>query len=419
MSLAVLTPSGGDDTAAIQAALETGGDVRLSAGAYTISGPLSLRANGQRLGGDGVDLTTLNARGDFSVCVAASGLDGVSVQDMTIVAGGARVGVSTRTLGVFLVSCSRSRVSGIKVIGTVGGPVAPNGAIMPGVAIAIGYGTACMVTGCTAQDCGGAAPGQTSDGFYTSGSFNVIADCAVNHCTDTAFVVEDSQYSGVVRSTATGCGCGLAITCAGNADARGNYADQVTITDWDSPVTGGIAVGCPVPTTSGHLRQTTVTDCTIVWKARGGGPAVNVRTTGPGSVVGLTLRGLMVQGAATQGILLGANAAELVQCVVTDTEWTGIQLQGGCGDVTVRGCRVTNAKQFGLTVLGPTSAVLLEGNDIQAPPGRMSWGIYLFDAADGVTQENNSVKGAALGPFGRGAITPLGGKLGGRRGARR
>jgi hypothetical protein len=393
-----LADDAADDTRALQEAIDTGRPVRLDRGRYVISGELRLKANGQQLQGAGLAETVLAARGDFSVCVRADGLRGVAVRDLTIDADreGRRPVLRTRTLGVFLVDCTDGRVERCRVTGTVGGPVARGGRNLPGVGIALDHGRRCLIADCLVEDCGTKVEREASDAIYTSGETNLVRDCVARRCTDTAFVVEDSVGSGVVRCQAESCSAGLAITSAGDRPSRDNYAARVVIRDWDAAVTGGVSVGCPVASGRGDLLDTTLADI-IIERRDGRGPALAVRRTGPARVIGLTVRGARVRGAGTQGILLDAERVRLRDCEVADTGWTAIQVQPGCRDVIVRDCTVSRPTRFGITVLGGASGVLLADNRVRGARGRMEWGIFLFPGAGPVVIWSNSVEGASAG----------------------
>jgi hypothetical protein len=394
-----------DDTASIQKALDSGRSIRLPKGRFAISNTLHFKADGQQLIGAGHEATTIVARGDFSVCLRADDLGGVAVQDLSIDANrtGRRGILKTRTLGLFLVNCRDARVESCRVLGTIGGPRTPDGPPTSGVGIAVGYGRRCVVAGCTVEECGTKAEGEASDGIYTSGEFNVVRDCIARNCTDTAFVIEDSDYSGVVRCRAEGCSAGLGITVARDAPARGNYADLLTIHDWDSAVTGGIQIGCPLSTTRGDLRNTSLVDVEIE-RVAGSGPAINVRRTGAACTIGLLLRNVRVKGAGVQGMVIDAESVGVFDCKVDDTEWTAIQVQPRSRDIEIRGCKITNPKGFGISILAPVTDVLVLDNEIRDDKKRMTWGLYTFDSAEGIFARGNTIKGARLGMVGGGKL---------------
>jgi len=97
-----------DDTAAIQAALNTGRNVFLPKGSYRLSGSLVLTTDGQQLVGDGRTLVTLLPSGNFDVIVL-NGRDGCVVSDLKVSA----AGMASGYLFSLTNGCQRTTISRI------------------------------------------------------------------------------------------------------------------------------------------------------------------------------------------------------------------------------------------------------------------------------------------------------------------
>lgn len=112
-----------DDTAAIQAALDTGKDVFVPGAAshYRITAALLIAVNGQRLYGEGNRSQIRQVAANANV-IAANGRVGVGVENLHLYAPGTFTSY-TNGAGVHLTGCSRSRVVGVTVENHRGGGV--------------------------------------------------------------------------------------------------------------------------------------------------------------------------------------------------------------------------------------------------------------------------------------------------------
>jgi hypothetical protein len=92
----LLMPSGGNDTAALQAALTDAARVRLGPGTFTVSGTVTLAA-GQTVAGSGADQTTVQSTHAGAVFSLASG---AGVESLAVVGPGSGVAGSVAVRGV-------------------------------------------------------------------------------------------------------------------------------------------------------------------------------------------------------------------------------------------------------------------------------------------------------------------------------
>jgi hypothetical protein len=327
--------------------------------------------------------------------ILASGLSGIMIADLVVDANhGNRSGLSIRTVGIYLASCIDSSVDNCIVQNTIGG----NG--IPGVGIAIGGASVrCKITGCTLKDCGIA--GKAADGVFTSGTQNLIMNCIAINCTDTGFVIESSNQSGMIGCTAKQCGAGAAITNALTTDVTGNFIDGLTIHDWSASNTGGIQIGTPIAR-PGALLNTRVSNVTME-RVAGSGPSVYARQVG-GKIVGLTLENIRINGAGTQGILFTATDILIANCHIYNTTNAAIQQLGVCERVIVEGCYIYGGT-FGVVLNTGLSDCHLVGNVIIGKTGQTNYGIYCFGTETNVNFIMNTIENAAVRKIGYDAGT--------------
>lgn len=388
-----------DDTAAIQSAMNSmtnGGVLFVPGGTYIVSATLTIPYSNIKLLGSG-NASVLKAANtsNYETMLLAIGLNGIEVSDLVVDANRAgRTGLTTRTLGIELRSCSDSTVNHCMVHDTVG----TSG--IPGVGIAIsGTSFRCKVTGCILKDCGIA--GKASDGIYTSGTQTLIMNCIALNCTDTAFVIENSNQSGIVGCTARSCGAGAAITNALGSDVSGNFIDGLTVYDWTATVTGGIQIGTPIATT-GALRNTRVSNVTLE-RVTGTGPALYVNKQGA-QTIGLSLENIRVNGAGTQGILFTATDVMIANCHVYNTTNAGIQALGSCQRVVIQGCYI-NGGSFGIILADGCSDCSLVSNVIIGVAGKTNYGIYCFGTETNINCTMNMIQSVGVAKIGYDAGT--------------
>ncbi|WP_409345456.1 glycosyl hydrolase family 28-related protein [Paenibacillus sp. MBLB4367] len=375
-----------DDTVAIKAAIDSlisGGAAFLPASTYIVSATLTITHPNVKIMGSGSS-TVIKAAGssNYETMILASGLSGIEVADLVVDANhGNRSSLSIRTVGIHLASCIDSSVDNCIVQNTIGG----NG--IPGVGIALGgVSVRCKITGCILKDCGIA--GKAADGVFTSGTQNLIMDCIAINCTDTGFVIESSNQSGMIGCTAKQCGAGAAITNALTTDVSGNFIDGLTINDWSASNTGGIQIGTPIAR-PGALLNTRVSNVTME-RIAGSGPSVYARQMG-GKIIGLTLENIRINGAGTQGILFNATDILIANCHIYNTTNAAIQSQGVCERVVVEGCYIYGGT-FGVALNTGISDCHLVGNVIIGKTGQTMYGIYCFGTETNVNFIMNTIE---------------------------
>lgn len=179
---------------------------------------------------------------------------------------------------------------------TVTGCRGYGGVVGVGLAVA-GASTRCFVDNCTLKDCGDV--GYEADGVFTSGTQNTITNCRAYNCLDTAFVIENSNFSVISGCTSYDCAAAAAVTLAGNDHKYGNCITGLTARNWDAPSTGGIQIGCLSGT--GNLYDTSLTGITMyadLGSNYGSGAAIWVRKVATGKARGVDITGANINGAS-------------------------------------------------------------------------------------------------------------------------
>ena len=397
-----------DDTAAIQAAINSGTkNVLFTAGTYLTSSQLTLAAN-QTLQGQGAGITSIIAKAstNFQYVAYNSGGTNIKISGITFDANQSnRVTVLTTTAIPLLLTsvtdCHISECTFQNAIGT---------ASVPGFGIAIG-GTSnrCTIHNCRALNNGTAS--KTADGFYCSASDSLISNCIASSCTDTAFVIESASNSGIVGCVSNTCACGGAITNTINTDTYGNYINGLTVNNWNASVTGGIQIGTPLSTSTGVLYDTLVNGVVIranTSASFGTGAAINIRSTGTPKPTRVTISNCIIEGATVQGIVFGSGVAcSALGNSIKQTGSAAIQFVGGVGHVAQG--NVIDTTSFG--VVGTSaSTVTAQGNVCS----NVSYGTYAFDTST-VNSYQNTVLSPSIGYHGKdgGATLNLIGQLSG------
>lgn len=388
-------PTGVTDSAtAIQAAIDaapTQGSVVFAPGTYIIGSTINLKSN-IIVDGCGATVKAKDAT-NFEYMMLASSKVNVQVQNIRLNANkaGRSAGQNIRFMGLTFDGCDDCTASNVYVENTRGYNS------IPAVGIAIG-GTSirCKIENCTASNCGDSGA-NISDGYFASGESNLIIGSLAVNCTDTGFVIESSNCSGIVGCIARSCNAGAAITNAVNDDKYGNFISGVSILDWNSSVTGGIQIGCPLSTSTGALYDTVVSDVSIVAVAggTGTGPAINIRKTGTPKTVRLTLNNVRIRTASMQGIVIDGDQVSIRGCDISGTTNACIQFQTGSANNFVSGCTLVGGS-FGITS-GGTASVVAEANYCQS---QTSWGIYAFDTST-ITSMFNVVKNPGVNFIGK------------------
>ncbi len=391
-----------DDTAAIQSAITaatSGGVVFVPAGTYLTSAAIVF-------GGDNITLCGVAGKSiikaknaiDFSIVISATSRAYLTIRDVVVDCNQAnRVSqLTVAAIGIGLTSCTDCLIENVTAKNAVGT------LSVPGVGIAVGGLSArCRISNCVATDCGIAT--KAADGYFISGSQNLIVGCVAKNCNDTGFVIESSQECGISACTAVGSSAGAAITNASGVEARDNYINGLAIYDWSSTVTGGLQIGNPSSGTTGNLVNTVVSNVTMKRNA-GSGPAINVRKTGSAKTLRLVLSNIIIDGATTQGILLDAEDVTIQGCSITSTG-TCTALAASCKNVVIQGNRCYPAGSFGITVGTGSDYITIQNNMIKGLNGTTSWGIYCFGTSTNIRTPGNTITDVGIDKIGADTTT--------------
>ncbi len=348
------------------------------------------------------DSFTISSRAGYGIIKAADGsqfesilrVEGksnFSIQGIVLDANqlGRFASQTTRYMGAAIIDCVSPELLRVIAKNTLGY------ASIPGVGLAFGGNTINgTMTFCAAENCGTLA--LPSDGFYTSGTNNLISRCRANLCTDTAFVVESSNQSGIENCIATDSSCIAAITNATNADVYDNYIRGLIGNGWSSAVTGGLQIGNPLSTSTGNLIDTVLTGISLRTET-GVGPAVNVRQTGVAKTIGLDIVDVTIRGASTQGIVATGEKIRVINPKISGTSDACIQFVNGSDECSVTGGKLEGGS-FGVISDGVDNVRCYRVNHDGL--GVSAYSIYFFGTAVGCDAIETYSAGAVFGVVG-------------------
>ena len=387
-----------DDTNAIQNAITAvnangGGILQLGAGTFLITSTLNMASNVQLVGsGIGVTIIKMDAASTSDNVIFGNGLSDVRIANLSVdVNGIARSANPNPMTGIRIQISTNVIYDTIEVYGSLGSLSAS------AVGAALAQVTRGLIVNSTARDCGSLTRG--SDGFYCGpNEQTLIQGCIADNCTDTAFVLESCNYSGIVGCTSKGCRQGGAISVAFAADCFGNFINGLTVYNWSSAVAGGI----PIATYgTGKLLFTQISNVTMIREA-GLGPAIRVYndSVSTATIESISFSNVMVVGAGTQGILVqGKSGRPTKNVTITGCRiygslgGNGIQVEENCSDVQVAGCFLAftaTTSSVGVYFNNALRASV-ENCRIQGDGATMTYGVY-FDG----TNTNSSVLSSTI-----------------------
>ena len=183
--------------------------------------------------------------------------------------------------------------------------------------------------------------------------------------TDTAFVIENSDFSIISGCSSYNCAAGAAITVAGSDNRTGNAIAGLTVRNWDAPSTGGIQIGNL--SGAGNLYDTSISGVIMyadTGAGYGSGAAIWVRKVGTGEAQGVEINGIEINGAAygvrvddgdnvtVRGTIKGVSSASVYFANGIDHAVKSSHLQGG--DYGVLTANAAECDAFGNTIKGQT-----------------------------------------------------------------
>lgn len=283
---------GGDWEPAITAAMTAcpeNGIVWLD-GARTIGATLTIPKDNITI--EGPCKLTAKAATNFEYMLYGTGRTNVVVRNIELDANKSNrsSGQNVRFMGAGFVSSTNCGFVGVTVRNARGFNS------ISAVGLVLSASTRCFVDNCTIIDCGDSS--YDADGVFTSGTQNTVSNCRAYNCTDTGYVIENSDYSIISGCSTYNCAAVAAITVAGNDDRRGNTVNCLVARNWDAASTGGIQIGTLSGT--GNLYDTSVNDVTMyanTGSGYGSGAAIWVRKAGTGEAQGVDITGVVINGA--------------------------------------------------------------------------------------------------------------------------
>lgn len=346
-----------DDTAAIQAAIDDAPEystVSIS-GVCVISDTITIPRDNLTI--KGTAKLVAKAGTSFEYMMLATSRSKIRYEKIEFDANQTnRVGVQAhRFMGAGFISCIDCEIISCKARNTLGYSGIPAVGLF-----AAGGGIRCKLFGCTLEDCGGTSGTDASDGIFTSGWNNLIQQCIAVNCTDTAFVIESSNFSIISGCTASNCAAGGAITNATADACYGNQINGLSIFNWDAANTGGIQIGVPTAT-AGDLINTVLSGVAMYAEtslSKGDGAAINVRNAGSGIARGVTIVAPSIRGSRNQGILVDGEEVTITAPRIRGTTDACIQFQSGTDHVVNGG--ILRGGSFGICSAG-TSEVQAVG----------------------------------------------------------
>lgn len=217
------------------------------------------------------------------------------------------------------------------------------------------------VENCKLIDCGDSS--YDADGVFTSGTQNTISNSRAHNCTDTAFVIENSDFSIISGCSSYNCAAGAAVTVAGSDNRTGNAIAGLTVRNWDAPSTGGIQIGNL--SGAGNLYDTSISGVVMyanTGAGYGSGAAIWVRKVGTGEAQGVEINGVEINGATygvrvddgdnvtVRGTIKGVSSAAVYFAGGIDHAVKSSHLQGG--DYGVLTANASECDAFGNTIRG-------------------------------------------------------------------
>lgn len=311
-----------DDTAAIQAAINSlpqYGTLNFAAGTYVISSTLTIGTNNITLQGNATIIAKANVQ--FEYMLSTASINNLTIKDLEFDVNQAnRVSGQTVRFAGLSINGNFNTITNIVVSNTLGYNSVPAAAI--GV-----IGNNNLIQGCQVINCGGTSGTNASDGIYTGGNQTIISNCIATNCTDTAFVLENSNYGLITGCTAYDCSCGAGISTYTATTNTGNVINGLTVKNWNATNTGGVSIGVVTPV-AGTLYDTIVSNVVMsadVGSGYGTGSAIKIRNAGVGRVKQITVSNCIVDGASVHGIDCDGDVISVTGCRVKNVTSNCIQ----------------------------------------------------------------------------------------------
>lgn len=344
-----------DSRASYQKALDWAGAGRTltQSGDVVTSGQLTIINSGTEIHAVGSAKILAQANSVFEFMLLGTSLSDLLVVGLEFDANRANrtTGQNVRYMGAAFLTCTDSAF----VRCTARNCIGYNN--IPGVGLAIAGGsTRGLLAHCRLLNNGGTSGTDAADGIFTSGEQNLIVECQAYNCTDTGFVIETSDHSGIIGCTAMFCAAVAAITNASTADKRGNFISGLTGRNWNASNTGGIQIGVPTAT-AGNLLDTVLSGVVMMAETAtyGNGAAINIRRITGGKVIGLTIDSPRINGSRNQGILVDGDDVLITNPAIKGTTDSCIQFQTGTANNEISGGSLAGGS-YGIITAGTAIA---------------------------------------------------------------
>lgn len=391
---------GQDSTEAIQAALDSMSAYQVldMSGSYIISDELTIPVDNITIKNG--KLTAANST-NFEYMLLGTSRTGVNVYNVVFDANqsGRSTGQNVRFMGAGFLSSTNCGFHGCTARNTLGYAGIPAVGL-----VAAGASIRCKIISCILEDCGGTSGSNASDGVFTSGWSNVISNCSAANCTDTAFVIESSNFSVISGCTSYNCAAGGAITNASADSCYGNQINGLSVFNWDASNTGGIQIGVPTAT-AGDLINTVISGVSMYAETSlnmGDGAAINIRNAGSGIARGVSIVAPTIRGSRNQGILIDGEEVTITSPRIRGTTDACIQFQSGTDHLVSGG--LLRGGSFGVYSAG-TSEVQVSGVTMKSIVGT---GIYAAGTST-IDAVMNIIKSPSVARYGKagGATTNI------------
>lgn len=389
-----------DDTSAISSAIASlshGGSLYFPAGTYCVSSVITVNVSNILLFGvpEGSIIQAIKGANNQLQVMNINVQSGVSIDGITFDANQSnRTGQSQTWNGFNLDNCTDCLITRCTFINTLGFSGSAT-------ALAVG-GTRIRVSNCTVRNCGIAGT-QASDAFYNSGTQILVENCTAYDITDTGFVLEQCNYSGIMGCTVDGCGAGAAIDAYQSADAVGNFINGLSIFNWNGTTQGALLIGT-LGSGSGNLLNTTVSNVTMqnsssinagIYLIQGGSTGYLQKLSISNCVVNMGTAGdqaLVISGKASNVSIAGCQFNSL------NSASTAIQLTSSAAvtEVSFIGNQIITNNTFAMQIGGTSgncSNFVVRGNIIDGQSAA-AYGIYCSNSATGIDTDGNTFVGA-------------------------
>lgn len=354
---------------AVNAAVAAGGGVvLLPPGITSLSGTVTIGGNNVVLKGYGRGITILQAANatTFPYLLYAINRTGLGLIDLTVDANGTNRTAATNTLEcVRFVDCNDGRFQDIELTGSLGLAAGPTSSDLAAI---VGHRNVAQNVVC--EDAGTSL--RPSDGLYIQGNDNVALNVRGKNVTDTVLAAVNCERVVIDDVVGDTVGCVVAWGSTTSSDLHGATISNVSARDGSATTVGVLQI---LTTSTGHLYGGIINGVSL--KNASAGAAVVTTKTSTGELRDSILANVIVDGAATQGILVnGGTRNQIVNPHLRGCVSDTIRL-AGTTDTVISGGYVEVTAVSGVGVYNDACVrTHIEGTYIKGDDVNAAYGVY-------------------------------------------